>query len=57
MEEILEYKKLLRQRDKLVKKLNETSEDEERKEIVAQIQDVDELLEHMRLSSKTIQDF
>lgn len=57
MEEILEYKKLLRQRDKLVKKLSETTDEEEQKELDAQVQDIDELIEHMRTSSKAIQDF
>lgn len=57
MEEILEYKKLLRQRDKLVKRLSEATDEEERKELDAQVQDIDELIEHMRSSSKAIQDF
>ena len=56
MEEILEYKKLLRQRDKLVKKLSETTEEDEQQELDAQVHDIDELLEHMRRNSKAIQD-
>ena len=57
MQDILEYKKLLRQRDKLVKKLDETTDAEEKKEVNAEIQDIDDLLEHMRLNSKSVQDF
>lgn len=57
MEEILEYKKLLRQREKLMQKSASTSEEEERREIDAQIKDVDELLDHMRRKSKDVQNF
>lgn len=57
MEEILEYKKLLRQREKLIQQLNATTDKEELEELEAQVHDIEELLKHLENTSKDIQDY